>query len=232
MLRQTSVLLLTTNVWYFPCTEPLRGILTVEAPSFSPDGTRIVTTSSDPTTQILIARIWDARSGQPIDQPFQHDGIVTRASFSPDGTRIVTASGETGALSTARIWDARFGQPIGQPFRHEGPVSSANFSPDGTRIITASWDNTARIWDTRSGQPIGQPLQHEGSAFDSHGGHGGHGVVDSGCDPHSLLPAKSLVHIQALGGPRSVVAVVHRLQHCSPLLRRLNRPAFGVRPLR
>jgi hypothetical protein len=44
-----------------------------------------------------------------------------------------------------------------------------------------------------------------------HGGHGGHGVVDSGCDPHSLLPAKNLVHLQTLGGPRSVVAVVHRL---------------------
>ena len=38
--------------------------------------------------------------------------------------------------------------------------------------------------------------------------YGGHGVVDSGCDPHILLPAKNLVHIQTLGGPRSVVAVV------------------------
>jgi hypothetical protein len=53
LLRQSSVLLLTTNVWYFPSTEPLHDNNWVPAANFSPDGTRIVTASGN------TARIWD-----------------------------------------------------------------------------------------------------------------------------------------------------------------------------
>jgi hypothetical protein len=69
----------------------------VWAASFSPDGSRIVTASSDTT-----ARVWDARTGEPLAKPFQHQGRVSAASFSPDGSRIVTASFD----KTARVWDA------------------------------------------------------------------------------------------------------------------------------
>jgi WD40 repeat protein len=66
---------------------------------FSPDGTRIVTTSFDGT-----ARIWDAATGTEIKVLRGNEGSVWSGSFSPDGTPIVTASEDT----TARIWDARF----------------------------------------------------------------------------------------------------------------------------
>jgi WD40 repeat protein len=124
----------------------------VVAASFSGDGTRIVTASVDDT-----ARVWDARSGEPIGKPLQHQGPVLAASFSGDGTRIVTASED----NTARVWDARSGEPIGKPLQHQNTVRAASFSGDGTRIVTASEDNTARVWDARSGEPIGKPLQHQ-----------------------------------------------------------------------
>jgi WD40 repeat protein len=126
----------------------------VWAASFSPDGARIVTASSDHT-----ARIWDAQTGQPIGEPLHHNDQVRAASFSPDGTRIVTASVD----HTARIWDAQTGQPIGEPLRHGAAVWSANFSPDGTRIVTASADDTARVWDAETGHPVGGPLRHRTS---------------------------------------------------------------------
>jgi WD40 repeat protein len=66
--------------------------------AFSPDGTRVVTASSDKT-----ARVWDAATGKPVTSPFQHPAAVVSAAFSPDGTRVVTA----GRDHTARIWDVR-----------------------------------------------------------------------------------------------------------------------------
>jgi WD40 repeat protein len=64
--------------------------------AFSPDGSRIVTGSSDQT-----ARIWDAASAKEIAVLRGHEWTVFSAAFSPDGSRIVTASGD----KTARIWD-------------------------------------------------------------------------------------------------------------------------------
>jgi len=108
----------------------------VESAVFSPDGTRIVTASYDHT-----ARVWDARTGQPLSSSLQHQDIVVSVAFSPDGTRVVTASFD----KTARIWDAGIGQPFSPPLQHQDLVLSAAFSPDGTRVVTASADHTARL---------------------------------------------------------------------------------------
>jgi WD40 repeat protein len=70
--------------------------IVVNSAAFSPDGRRIVTTSTDKT-----ARIWDVATGSEIKVLRGHESSVTSATFSPDGTRIVTASED----GTARIWD-------------------------------------------------------------------------------------------------------------------------------
>jgi WD40 repeat protein/serine/threonine protein kinase len=119
---------------------------------FSPDSNGVMTTSSDNT-----ARVWDARTGQPVTEPLRHEGDVSSAEFSPDGLRIVTASSD----KTARVWDARSGRPLTQ-LRHDSQVRSARFSPDGQRVVTTSSDNTARVWDARTGQSVTDPLRHEG----------------------------------------------------------------------
>ena len=48
------------------------------------------------------ARIWDARTGEPIGKKLQHDDPVLTATFDASGERVVTASAD----KTARIWDA------------------------------------------------------------------------------------------------------------------------------
>ena len=73
----------------------------------------MLTASEDGT-----ARVWDARTGEPVGKPLEHQGAVNSASFSADGSRVVTASAD----ETARVWDARTGEPVGKPLEHEGVV--------------------------------------------------------------------------------------------------------------
>ena len=113
--------------------------------AFSPDGKRIVTTSTDDT-----ARVWDAVTGKTIMVLSGHDGAVMSAAFSPDGSRIVTGSLD----KTARIWDAASGKPIMVLRGHTGGVWPVGYSPDGTRIVTGSYDKTARIWNASTGDQI------------------------------------------------------------------------------
>jgi WD40 repeat protein len=114
--------------------------------SFSPDGSRIVSGSSDKTV-----RIWDAVTGDAIRTLEGHTNSVWSASFSSDGSRIVSGSDD----KTVRIWDAVTGDAIRTLEGHTNSVLSASFSPDGSRIVSGSDDKTVRIWDA---QPHTHPL--------------------------------------------------------------------------
>ena len=113
--------------------------------AYSPDGRRIVTSSSDKT-----ARIWDAVTGQQLLVLSGHTEMVSSAGFSPDGQKVVTSSAD----KTARIWDATSGQQLRVLTGHGDRVTSAAFSPDGRRILTASRDKTVRVWDAASLQQL------------------------------------------------------------------------------
>jgi WD domain, G-beta repeat len=126
---------------------PMNHADAVRTASFDPEGERVVTASADKT-----ARIWDARTGEPIGKPLQHGGAVFTAAFDPEGKRVVTASAD----KTARIWDARTGEPIGKPLEHMGAVFMAAFDPSGKYVVTASGDRSGRIWDAHTGELIGK----------------------------------------------------------------------------
>ncbi|TDJ67025.1 MAG: hypothetical protein E2O39_15445, partial [Planctomycetota bacterium] len=100
-----------------------------------PDGSRIVTASSDRT-----ARLWDSE-GKEVAVLAGHTEWVLHAAFSPDGSRIVTASGD----ATARLWDSE-GKEVAVLAGAFLRVTHAAFSPDGSRIVTASYFNTARLF--------------------------------------------------------------------------------------
>jgi MFS family permease len=81
---------------------------------FSPEGFRVVTASEDQT-----ARLWDARTGRPITEPFHHRGTVWSAVFVPDGTRVLTSSSDR----TAAVWDVRPGGAIGATAMFLGAIA-------------------------------------------------------------------------------------------------------------
>jgi WD40 repeat protein len=116
----------------------------------------VVSASSDNT-----ARIWNARTGQPVAVPLQHARTVQKAVFSPDGRRVATGSID----QTARVWDATTGEALTPPFKHPYSVSQVCFSPDGACILTACWNGTSRLWNVNAGCPTTEWLDGGGPGF-------------------------------------------------------------------
>jgi len=127
--------------------------------AFSPDGTRVVALGADTST----ARVYDARTGQPITPPLVNSNVLYHAAFSPDGRRVVTGGWDTRVL----VWDADSGACVLPPLRHQGVVTRASFSPDNRRILTASFDGTARLWDAATGRELCPPLRHDAAVRDA-----------------------------------------------------------------
>jgi WD40 repeat protein len=105
--------------------------------AFSPDGSRVITTSWDGT-----ARMWRADgTGTPV--VLEHEGPVIAAVFRPDGKQLATTSLD----GAARLWPV---DDLKDPvvLKHEDIVWDAAFSLDGHRVATVSSDHTARVWRT------------------------------------------------------------------------------------
>lgn len=108
---------------------------TVDAMTFSTEGSRMVTAGQDGT-----ARLWRAADGAPIAVLRGHAAPVKRATFSGDGARVLTLSED----GTARLWDARAGVEVGI-VRTAVPIHHVSSSRNGTLLLTLS-DDAARLW--------------------------------------------------------------------------------------
>jgi len=114
----------------------------VSACAVSPDGTWVVSASSDETL-----KIWDAATGTERTTLTGHTKSVKACAVSPDGTWIVSASDDR----TLKIWDAATGTERTTLTGHTREVNACAVSPDGTWIVSASSDETLKIWDAATG---------------------------------------------------------------------------------
>ena len=97
--------------------------------AFSPDGTRLLTTSADGTV-----RQWDVATGREVEPPYdRHSGDVTAAVYSPDGQWIASA----GSDRTIRVWRATGRQDVAVLHGHTGNVIALAFAPDGRRLASS-----------------------------------------------------------------------------------------------
>lgn len=122
----------------------------VSSAAFSPDGTKVATSSHDNS-----ARLWD-RDGRELLTLSGHTAAVFDVVFSPDGTKLLTASDD----KTASLWDVATGRQLVVLRGHDDGITSIAISPDGRTIATGSKDQSARIWDAASGAEIAQLQGH------------------------------------------------------------------------
>jgi WD40 repeat protein len=110
---------------------------------FSPDGRRIVASSTEGG-----ATVWDATTGRRLLAVRGHRSYVTDTAYSPDGRTFATSCADR----TAKLWDAATGREIVTLKGHNLGLLCVTFSPDGRRVATGSWDATARLWNPVTGR--------------------------------------------------------------------------------
>jgi hypothetical protein len=116
---------------------------------FSGDGTLILTVGEDD------ARVWDARTFEPVTAPLPYPGHYVTAGFAADGKAIFVAD-DTGL----REWVPRTGKSIGAVIKTERKVRSAAVSPDGKKVAftwamdEATAEPVVVIYDTTAGKRL------------------------------------------------------------------------------
>jgi len=119
--------------------------------SFSPDGSKLVSASSDRT-----ACIWDVATGANIGIFRGHSAAVYTVCFSGDGNKVASGSGDKSIC----IWNATVATPFLRLTGHTISVRSVCFSADGLRIVSGSFDRSIRVWDAQTGGLLNELLGH------------------------------------------------------------------------
>ncbi|MDK2972062.1 MAG: hypothetical protein PWP23_1817 [Candidatus Sumerlaeota bacterium] len=108
--------------------------------SFSPDGTRLLTSSLDHT-----AVTWDVTTGKKL-LTLEHPENVLAGVFSPDGRYLLTACADR----NWRVFDAGSGELLRMALNPDAYLHDIAISPDGTIVATSDNAGTCRLWDFES----------------------------------------------------------------------------------
>ena len=113
--------------------------------SFSSDGERIVSGSSDGTI-----RVWAPPTREPAVTLLGHAKRVHCVAFSPNG-RYIASGGDDGAL---KVWNCASVEETLSLKGHTHAVVSVAFNPDGSRIVSRGTDELVKVWDAATGHEI------------------------------------------------------------------------------
>jgi WD40 repeat protein len=185
---------------------------------YSPDGTRIVTTTAGGD-----ALVWDALSLELrttlVTAPETYPGNVARsAHFSPDGQRIVltvqreAAPGSGAPHSTVQVLDSTTGELLSE--RRAGAneynwLESA-FRPDGWSIVSGDEQGRWVLWDARTEAVISTVEAHPGAfcidvAVSAAGGVAVSGGTDGAVRVWSLPSGRLLHELNTPPPPRTAM---------------------------
>ncbi len=122
----------------------------VTALAFSPDASKLVIGSGEPSRSGMIY-LFDLASNQIVKSlPDAHSDVVVSLAYSPDGAQL--ASG--GADRMAKIWKADSLEFIKTLEGHTHHVNSVSWNCDGRQLLTASADTTVKVWNVSTAQQI------------------------------------------------------------------------------
>jgi WD40 repeat protein/serine/threonine protein kinase len=132
---------------------------------FSPDGSRIATSSSDRSGGLQPAMVWDVATGRRLACLPSPDHNAGTMRFTSDGGTLVM-----GGMRSPRIWHFDPPPDSPSPAGHKDEAWAAVYSPDGKILATGSDDTneqqTIKLWHPATGELI-------------RGWHGGEGTVSS-----------------------------------------------------
>jgi WD40 repeat protein/tRNA A-37 threonylcarbamoyl transferase component Bud32 len=121
----------------------------ISTSGFSPNG-RIVLTGGDEK----IAQLWDAHSGQPIDQPLEHEKTVRAVAFHPSGRTLLTGSDD----GRVQKWEVRPAKAVDEPWSISEPPSAIEFSSDG-QLVLIHCASQVELWDYEAAAPAAPPVK-------------------------------------------------------------------------
>ncbi len=131
--------------------------------SFSPDGTKLLSASSDQT-----ARISHVPSGEPVVAVVPHNDLVHRSVWSPDGNTFATVHWKSPLV---RVWklgrDSKRDYAVPMPMRN----SFIKVCDDGRHFVPSGLDTirdrqSVQVHDVRTGAPVGKQVEWPGFISD------------------------------------------------------------------
>jgi len=125
----------------------------VNAVAYSPDGTAVVSGSSDSTV-----RVWDPVTGACLLTLREHEGPVYAVALSPDGTLV--ASG--GADGTVVLWTRATGEVVRRTEKLAPEVRALAFAPDGRTLVVGCADKAVRLLDVPAAALVATLEGHRG----------------------------------------------------------------------